>query len=118
MGNDSYLSMIHEARARFLHSIGLSEKSLEGHVGLVLTDSYVKYQKESSWSDEIEIFVLMNQLTRLEADFYYKLVSIKTSDVIALAKTGCAFFNYEKRALAKLTQKRFESLQSKLAFLS
>ena len=114
LGNDSYLAMIHEARVRYLDTLKVSEKSFHETIGLVLTDSYVSYKQEASHGDILQISVSMNNLTRLEADFYYKLVSKKSGNVIALAKTGCAFFDYEKRALSPLSREFVENLQKLL----
>ncbi len=114
LGNDSYLAMIHEARVRYLDTLKVTEKSFHESIGLVLTDSYVSYKLEASHGDVVQIHVAMNHLTRLEADFYYKLVSKNTGKVIATAKTGCAFFDYEKRALAPLSKDFVEKLQKLL----
>lgn len=110
LGNDSHLAIIHEARVRYLQTLNISEKSIIHSIGLVLTDSYISYKKEVTHGDTLEVFVLMDHLTRLEADIYYKLVSKKTKEVIALAKTGCAFFDYEKRKLSPLPKEVVDKL--------
>ena len=40
LGNDSVLSIVHEARVRFLQDLGLSEKNFYGS-GLLMADSAV-----------------------------------------------------------------------------
>jgi acyl-CoA thioesterase FadM len=42
VGNDSFLSLLHEARLRFLHQFGYSEMSVEG-VGLIMSDVGIEY---------------------------------------------------------------------------
>jgi acyl-CoA thioester hydrolase len=114
LGNDSYLSILHEARVRFLESLGFSELSVLETIGIVLTDSYISYKKETTRGDVLEIFVKLDNLSRLECDFYYKMVSKNLGVTIALAKTGAAFFDYKKRKLSPLPKHLLEILQNKL----
>lgn len=111
LGNDSYLSIIHEARIRFLESLGVSELSISGDIGLVLTDSYVSYKQETTRGDILKVLVTLDSLTRLECDFYYKMISKRSGDTIALAKTGAAFFDYKKRKLTPLSQSIIDQLK-------
>lgn len=112
LGNDSYLSIIHEARIRFLESFGVSELSISGVIGIVLTDSYVSYKQETTRGDILEVFVAIDNITRLECDFYYKMISKKSGATIAIAKTGAAFFDFQKRKLAPLPSSIIEKLNS------
>jgi acyl-CoA thioesterase FadM len=112
LGNDSYLSIIHEARIRYLESLGVSELVFEKPLGLVLTDSYIGYKQETTRGDILEVFVSLKNLTRLECDFYYKLISIHSGKLIAIAKTGAAFFNFETRKLSPLSKEFISSFQT------
>lgn len=112
LGNDSYLAIVHEARIRFLESKGFSELSLYEDIGLVLTDSYIRYKQETFRGDLLEVFVGVDNITHLEGDFYYRLYSTRLKKDIALAKTGCAFFNYKTRKLAKIPESIIEKLTS------
>ena len=45
LGNDSLLSIIHEARVRFLKNLGYSEANVEGS-GIIMIDSAIQYKSE------------------------------------------------------------------------
>ena len=111
LGNDSYLAFAHEARVRYLDKMGFKENLIDGSTGIVLTDSYIKYQKEAFYGDLLNIFVCMKNLTKLQVDFFYEFKDANTQEVIALVKTGCAFFDYSKRTLAPLNQSVLSKLK-------
>lgn len=50
LGNDSMISMISEARARFLFEFGIEETSAEG-VGIIVTDLATTYRAEAHARD-------------------------------------------------------------------
>lgn len=96
LGNDSLLSIIHEARVRFLKHLGYSESEVEGN-GIIMIDAAVQYKSEGFYGDELIVEVAVNDFTGIGCDFVYRITNKNTSKEIALAKTGIVFFNYEKR---------------------
>ncbi len=52
MGNDSVLSIAHEARVRFLNYLGVSEKNFYGS-GLLMADSAIVYKKEAFYGEQV-----------------------------------------------------------------
>jgi len=96
LGNDSMLSIIHEARVRFLKHLGYSESDVEGN-GIIMIDAAVQYKSEGFYGDELITEVAVNDFTGIGCDFFYRITNKNTSKEIALAKTGIVFFNYEKR---------------------
>ena len=96
LGNDSLLSIIHEARLRFLNSLGYSESNVEG-VGIIMIDAGIQYRSEGFYGDELLVEIAVNDFTGLGCDFVYRISNKKTTKEIAIAKTGVVFFNYEKR---------------------
>ncbi len=111
LGNDSYLVMMHEARIRFLESKGFSELSIQESIGLVLTDSYIRYKRETFRGDTLEIHVGIDNVTPLECNFYYRVFSKQSQKEIALGKTGCAFFDYTIRKLSKISEDSINKLK-------
>jgi len=99
LGNDSLLSIIHEARVRFLNHLGYSESNVEG-TGIIMIDSAIQYKSEGFYGDELLVEITVNDFTRIGCDFVYRLSNKKTSKEIALAKTGIVFFNYEIKKTA------------------
>ena len=96
LGNDSLLSLIHEARVRFLNHLGYSESNVEGS-GIIMIDAGVQYKSEGFYGDELLVEVAVNDFSGIGCDFIYRVTNKNTFKEIALAKTGIVFFNYEKR---------------------
>ena len=99
LGNDSVLSLVHEARLRFLKHLGYSESNVEG-AGIIMIDAAVQYKSEGFYGDELLIEVAITDFSNLGCDFVFKLTSKNFNKEIALAKTGIVFFDYEKRKTA------------------
>lgn len=95
LGNDSVLSIIHEARQQYLFSKGFKELNIEGF-GLIMADSVVEYRKEINYADKLIVSVVAKDFDKIGFDFYYK-IEIENSDKLALAvkaKTGMVLFDY------------------------
>lgn len=99
LGNDSLLSIIHEARLRFLNHNGYSESNVEG-VGIIMIDAGIQYKSEGFYGDEVLIEVAVTDFTGIGCDFVYRLSNKNSKKEIALAKTGIVFFDYAKRKTA------------------
>jgi len=100
-GNDSLLSIIHEARIRFFKSLDFDELNVEG-VGIIMTDAQVQYKQESFYGDILIIETALTDFTSIGCDFVYRIINKKSNNEIAIAKTGIAFFDYEKRKTVKV----------------
>ncbi|MFP5040470.1 acyl-CoA thioesterase [Parasediminibacterium sp. JCM 36343] len=112
VGNDSFLSLIHEARLQFLASFGYSEMDVAG-VGLIMSDVALEFKKEMAYGDTVKISVAATGFDRIGFDIFYllELVQGDTLTLAGKAKTGMMCFDYatKKRAsmpaeaIAKLT---------------
>ena len=100
-GNDSLLSIIHEARVRFFNSLGFAELDVEG-VGIIMTDAEVQYKTEGFYGDILIVEIALTDFTSVGCDFIYRIKNNKTLVEIALAKTGIVFFDYDKRKTVKI----------------
>jgi len=96
MGNDAVLSMVHEARLRFLKHYHYAEFDVEG-AGIIMTDSAIVYKAESFHGDRIQIDVTVADFNKYGCDLYYLLSNKDTAVEIAHAKTGIVFFDYNER---------------------
>jgi acyl-CoA thioesterase FadM len=112
LGNDSLLSIIHEARVRFLKHLGYSEFNVDGS-GIIMIDAGVQYKSEGFYGDELLVEVAVNDFTAIGCDFVFRLKNKNSTKEIAVAKTGIVFFNYEKRIAAAVPlefKKKIEEL--------
>ena len=104
MGNDNVLSLVHEARIRFLHSLGLNEKDFYGN-GLLMADSAVVYKKEAFYGEILNIRISVSEFHSYGFDLIYLITSQKNSIEIARVKTGLVCYDYIKKTLVKLPNK-------------
>ena len=95
VGNDTFLSLIHEARLQFLQHHGYEELNIGGY-GLILADAGIEYKYELKHADEIMISVVAANFDKISFDLFYKIELIKNGDKILAgkAKTGMLFFDY------------------------
>lgn len=113
VGNDSILSIMHEARLSMLKQWYFTEMNAGG-CGLIMADSAVQYKAESFHGDEIEVLIYVENLSSISFDLLYKLCTVRDqkSIDIAYAKTGMIAFDYSERKVVEIPN----SLSSKLLF--
>jgi len=104
LGNDSVLSLIHEARVRLLKSKGFSEIDIEG-VAIIMVDSIIVYSSEGFYGDKIRIDVSVDDISSTGCDIFYRLVNTEKNKEIAKAKTGIVFFDYTTKKVARTPEK-------------
>jgi YbgC/YbaW family acyl-CoA thioester hydrolase len=101
VGNDTILSIIHEARVQYLKTFGYSEKDLGG-VGMIMSDVVINFRNELFYGDVIEASVAVMNISRASFDLVYVLKN--NQNIIAEAKTGMVCFDYEKRKVTALPE--------------
>jgi acyl-CoA thioesterase FadM len=113
VGNDSFLSLVHEARLQFLASKGFSEIDVMG-VGLIMADASIEFKKEMIYGDTVKIFVTATNFDRIGFDIFY-LLEVEKDGVTVIsgkAKTGMMCFDYANKKKAALSAEAIEILQS------
>ncbi len=113
LGNDSVLTLIHEARVRFMQHYHYSEFDVEGF-GIIMTDSAVVYKAEAFQGDLLQIEVTVGKFAKYGCDFYYMLSNKDTAVEIAHAKTGMVFYDYDRRKVVPLPSRFKESFLKEL----
>ena len=102
VGNDSILSIIHEARMQFLKSLGLAEKTGNDRPGLIMRDVAIEFKKEAFYGDVLLVQVAAVDVEKASYDIVYKLQ--RNQDTIAVARTGMVSFDYAKKRIASLPE--------------
>jgi len=110
LGNDRVLSLIQEARVRYLKEYGYSEMDVEGF-GTIMTDAAVEYKSEGFYGDVILIEVEAGAFDKLGFDMFYRLSNKESGKEIARAKTGIVIFDYKKRKIAPLPEKFIQKIK-------
>jgi len=98
VGNDSFLSLIHEARQQFLNHYQYSEMNFAG-TSLIMADVAVEYKKELSYGDVVKISVTAIGFDKLGFDIFYLLEVIQEEKnyIAGKAKTGMMCFDYQNK---------------------
>jgi acyl-CoA thioester hydrolase len=94
VGNDSILSIIHEARAQFFKNYGYSEINFGG-TGTIMSDVVINFKNELFYGDVVQASVAVMNISRVAFDIVYILK--KENTIVAEAKTGMVCFDYEKK---------------------
>ena len=113
VGNDSFLSLVHEARLQFLQSNGFSEMDIMG-AGLIMADASIEFKKEILYGDTVKISVAATNFDRIGFDIFYWLEVVKddVSITVGKAKTGMMCFDYATKKKAAIPTEAIKKLQS------
>ena len=94
LGNDSMISMISEARARFLFEFGVLEAERDG-TGIIVTDLATTYRAEAHARDQLLFEVGVMDFNKYGGDVIFRITRPKDKTSIAMAKQGFVFYNYK-----------------------
>ncbi|MDQ3845997.1 MAG: thioesterase family protein [Bacteroidota bacterium] len=113
LGNDSILSLVHEARIQFLNQYGCKELDVYG-VGLIMSDAAIEFKQEAFYNDILKIEVAIQDFSRVGFDLYYKLSKQRESKeaMIAIVKTGMICYDYEQKKVVSVPEKFKEHFAS------
>ena len=102
LANDSLLSIIHEARVRFLNHYSYTEIDIEG-IGIMMADVVIIYKSQSYYGESLKIEVGVGELSKKSCDFFYR-VTKDEDKVVALCKTAIVFFDYQSQKPANIPE--------------
>jgi len=94
LGNDSMISMISEARARFLFEYGITETERDG-TGIIVTDLATTYRAEAHARDQLLFEVGVMDFNKYGGDITFRITRPQDKALVAMAKQGFVFFNYK-----------------------
>jgi len=113
VGNDTVLSIIHEARVRFLQHHGFTELNMAG-TGLIMSDVAIEFKNELFYGDTIKAFITVGDFSKAGFDIFYKLEKETNGKtvLVALAKTGMVCYNYSLKKIAPVPNEAIGKLNS------
>ncbi len=100
LGNDRYLSVIHEARVQWLNHFGYTELDIEG-VGLVMNEAALQYKAEVFYPDTLICHIYCDEIGRAGFRLAYTLISEASGTIAVLAQTGQVFYDYKNKKIAR-----------------
>lgn len=96
LGNDALLSIVHEARVRFLKHLGYTELDIEGR-SIIMSDAAVVYKAEIFYGDMLHIDIAVTDVQQSSCDIVYRIANETSGTEVARAKTGIVFFDYQAK---------------------
>lgn len=114
LANDSMISMISEARARFLFEMGVPELS-EDKTGIIVTDLATVYKSEAHARDQLLFEVGLMDFNKYGCDIVFRITRPADNRLIAQAKSGFVFFNYNASKVVPMPPEVFNTFQQALA---
>jgi acyl-CoA thioesterase FadM len=112
VGNDTILSILHEARVQYLRHYNLAELDFAG-VGLIMNDVAVEFKNEIFYGERIIASVTVSDISKFSFDVYYKLEKENNDKriLVALAKTGMVCYNYGAKKVAGVPKEVKDKLE-------
>jgi len=118
VGNDTILSILHEARVQYFKSFGYEELSFGG-VGLIMSDVAIEFKSEIFYGEKIIASVIATEFSKVSFEVYYKLEKQNNHDaaadkrtLVALAKTAMVCYDYSQKKIAPIPTKVRKTLTS------
>lgn len=99
MANDAILRYAHEARLRFLQSLGYSELDVVGS-GIIMADAAICYKAEVFHGNHLRLKLGIADVHHHGFDMIYQAVDDNSGKEVARLKTGIVFFDYTHRKIA------------------
>ena len=105
VGNDTILSILHEARVQYLGQFGLEELNFAG-LGLIMSDVAIEFKNELFYGDSIIASVIATEFSKVAFELYYKLEKQNEGRriIVATAKTGMVCYDYPAKKIAPIPE--------------
>ena len=111
VGNDTILTIMHEARMQFLSDMGYKELEFEG-LGMIMADAGIEFKNELFYGESVIASISVADITKVSFDIYYKLEKTVDSGklIVAIGKTGMVCYDYSKKRIAAIPEKAINKL--------
>jgi acyl-CoA thioesterase FadM len=109
MGNDKALAVFHDARIKFLESLGFKERNIGGP-GIIMRDAHVTFRKEVFLHDVLLVDVGIDDVTTSTFNVIYTVRRESDDAVVFTGSTGLVSFDYEIRRPVRLPEVFLEKI--------
>lgn len=96
LDNSALLSLVSEARVRFLKAFGYSEMDVEG-VGVIVADAAVQYRSEAFHGEVMVFDMVANDFNKYGFDLVWRISDKASGREVARGKHGMMCFDYSIR---------------------
>jgi acyl-CoA thioesterase FadM len=102
MGNDRALQFFHDARLKFLRSLGCSESDIGEGKGIIMTEAHVYFRKEAFLYDRLYANIEAGTIERHMFELKYEVCRETDGQVVLEGSTRQLAFDYERRKVGAL----------------
>lgn len=103
VGNDTILTIAHEARVLYYRSLGFkNELNFEGSVGHIISDAAIVYKSEAFFGDLLQVQIATNDFNKYGFDMVYLITNKSSGKEVARVKTNIVCFDYDKKKVAAI----------------
>src|SRR5215213_195217 len=103
VGNDTVLTLFHEARMQFLKHHSFSEMDFGG-VALIMRSVIIEFKKEIFYGDTLKVYVALANFNRIGFDVCYKMVKDAEEIIVAEGKTGMICYDYKLKKIMNVPE--------------
>jgi acyl-CoA thioesterase FadM len=103
MGNDKALLVFHDARLRFLESMGFSEKNIGG-AGIIMRDAHIAFRKEVFLHDVLLVDAGIDEVTATSFNMIYTVRREADDEIVFTGSTSLVAFDYEVRRVVRIPE--------------
>lgn len=96
LDNSQLLSLVSEARVRFLRSQNYTEMDVEG-AGIIVADAALRYRSEAFYGETMAIELGLQDFHDHGCDMVWRMTEATSGREVAHGKTGIVFFDYGVR---------------------
>lgn len=100
LGFDHLVAILNDASARFFAERNIHRK--QGGVGAIYADLMVRYFAEAFFGDILGIDIAIGEVREKGLDLVFRITRRKAGDVIALAKIGVLFLDYDRHKVVSI----------------
>ena len=104
VGNDKLLLVFHDARLRYLKSLGYSEMDIGNGAGLIMIEAHIFFKGEIFLGDELLVGVRIGDRGKIKLSFEFLVQRESDGKVVATASTLMAAFDYDQRRVCKIPE--------------
>jgi acyl-CoA thioester hydrolase len=110
LGHDSLITLLQEARVRFLKAYGYTELDIDGLIALI-THLSVNYLKQAFYATKLIVNLEIIDVKQTNFKLLYQVINQETGKDIAKALTTITMFNREKNKVEKIPQEFLKKIK-------
>lgn len=112
LDNAQLLTLVSEARVRFLKSLGYTELDVAGSA-IVVSDHLIQYRSEGFYGETLRISMTPQDFNKYGFDLVYRIDCIEKPRELARGKVGIVFVNKETKKVTSVPPEFLAKLNKK-----